>query len=207
MATNYPGPYEIRIFYTVTYATGGALTHEQRLNVVCAPEPDPGTEFDAIYVQNAPLSTTTLDSVVDQWVTYIKTQFNSGSVSIDYAELWKYTAGTFLSEFVSSYTIGVAGTSGSSVVPCQQSIFVFRSKEGGIMKISLLETVNNLNNVPIGYSGLSAAQKDIVDYVINVNFPSSGAGNWFYARDTSQPFSFVKLYLGQFEKLYKKRFR
>lgn len=208
MTTNFPGPYEVRLFYSVNVTgAGGVLQHEQRLNVQCASDPSVGTAFSAITLVNGYGHNLDLQAVVDAWVAICKPLHNSGSATFDYAELWKYTPGTFLSSFVSSYTVGVGGTSGSSVVPASQSIYTFRSTEGGILKISLLDTVEAVNALPKTYAGLSALEKAVADFVLDDVPVGYTYGNFFLARDTSYPFGFNRLFNGQNEKVFKKRYR
>jgi len=44
MTIHYPGPYEIRLFYTITGGTG-VIQHEARYNLRVAGDPEPGTPF------------------------------------------------------------------------------------------------------------------------------------------------------------------
>lgn len=194
MATNYPGPYELRIFYTVS-----SLTHVMRLNCTVIGTPTPGTPFSGIDIDDDLLGTEDLETATDDLVALMQPLFNSGNTTIDYAELWKYTPGTFEASFFSTYSIGVAGTSGSVYNSAGQAIFVFRSLEGGIMKVVLMETVLPLAGPDTGV--LANAQAEAFK-----NHFLTGANRWI-ARDTSPPFAFKAMFSGQNEATFKKRYR
>jgi hypothetical protein len=194
MAINYPGPYEVRIFYTVT-----SFVHVQKLNVRLETDPTPGDDFSTINALRRDDAPYALDSEVDDWVVLMKAIYNTVSTTIDYAELWKYTPGTFDASFVSTYPIAVAGTSGTTTNAAGQYIITFRTTEGGIMKLSFMESIMALaarDTLPLGNAGADA----IADAVV------AGTSPWL-ARDTSYPFSCIAAYAGQNEALFKKRYR
>ena len=199
MAINYPGPYEVRVFYTVDTSPGDAITHQFRWSCELAGTPNPGDPFNTIDVYLSGGSTAALHTTTLAVINVVEDLFNSTDATFDYAELWKYEAGTFNANFVSSYTIGSAGTSASATVPCSESIFTFRSTEGGIWKLVLLDTVGT-PNIPAAYADLNAINKAIVDYF----FDSSTSP--VKARDGGYPFSFIRLYPGQNEALFKARY-
>lgn len=198
MALNFPGPGEVRLFYTTQPASATPITHVAKYNVSYLGDPDPGDEFSAIQVIDRLGVAHDLDDVVDTWVTQIRPLFGTGGGnSIDYAEFWIYTAGTFDAHFVSSYTIGLAGTSGSAVVSAGQSISTFRTQEGGIFKIVFLESVIQpgfKDTAPFSNAALEAIRQSIV----------AGTTPWL-ARDTSFPFASIAHYPGQSEHLFKIR--
>ena len=199
MAVNYPGPYEVRIFYTVDTTPGGPRQHQCRFSCTLVGTPSPGDPFNTIDVflsggTSAALHTTTLAVV-----NVLEDLFNSTDATFDYAELWKYESGTFNADFVSSYTIGSAGTSASATVPCSESIFTFRSTNGGVAKLVLLDTVGAPNQ-PAAYADLNAINKAIVDYWMSATLSP------VKARDNGTPFSFIRLFPGQNEALFKDRY-
>ncbi len=203
MALNYPGPYEVRIFYTVTVGSV-ALEHTQRLNCNVSPHADPGEEFnDITVVTRGPLGGgagfSTLKSAVDDYVALMRGIYNTTTANIDRAELWRYTPGTFEAAFVSAYNIDLPGTIASATVQAGEAILTFRTIEGGIMKLAYEESY-----LPPGgaqslgvVTGPAAA---IRDYVL-------GSSNWILARDTSYPFAGYRYNPGQNEAIFKKRFR
>lgn len=200
MATNFPGPYECRFFYSVSIG-GVYLTHSQRLNVRVDGTPTPGTPFADIDFLRRDDSPFAADAEVDAWVEAVKGMWNSGTPlsTWDYVELWKYEPESFDASFISTYPIGVAGTSASANLDSAQVIVTFRTQEGGIMKLNFLETIiasGNPDPLPFSNSTLDA----VADALIAGTFP------WL-ARDGSYPFAAIAAYAGQSEAVFKKRHR
>lgn len=194
MALNYPGPYEVRIYYTVS-----SRVHIQRLNCQMSLEGDPGDAFDQfVPLQRNGSAVTPLDTHVDNWIAVIKMLYNTAN-SFDYAELWKYAAESFEATYYSTYDIAVSGGTGGAAVVAGQLISTFRTQEGGTLKINLMET-NQAVGVGVGYTGLGTNQKAVVDYVL-------APENIWLGRDTSYPFAFNKMFPGQNERLFKKIYR
>lgn len=206
MTLNYPGPYELRIAYTPDTLAATTLQHMQRVNVKLVEPAAQGQAFSAYNFEDINgVVTQTLDTLVEDWLTAIMAAFNDGT-TVDSVELWKYpTAQSFDSIFWATYQpTANAGTSVSSGQAGNQSIFTFRSQEGGTMKVSLMEPVDAMAP-PVAYAALSAVNKAIVDFVLGgdgVNYSAP-----FLARDTSYPFAFNRLFVGQNESTFKKRNR
>lgn len=201
MALNYPGPYEVRIKYTVS-ATGGSIQHVQRLNLNMAEAPTPGLPFEDVRalrrVDDGTPASRALDTMVDEWIALIQTQFNT-SVTFDLAELWAYEPESFEASFVSTYAIGVNGTNGAPISVAGQAILTFRTLEGGVLKINLMEPINAAG-AKVGMTSAPAGIQAISDYVVS-------DVNWILARDTSYPFAPMNFAPGQNEAIFKKRFR
>lgn len=203
MTINYPGPYECRFFYTTT-VSAVAIQHTQHLSLgLDTPLPDVGETFDNIIplFRVAGGANLNLEDVVLDWVTTIKPAYSSaGGHSWDSVELWKYEPESFDSSFVSSYTLAIAGTSGGTTVAGGQSIVTMRTQEGGIFKLSFME------------STIAAAVTD-AGTISNANLESivakieAGQLYPWLARDTSYPISRIAHYPGINEALWKKRFR
>lgn len=195
MAINYPGPYEVRIFYQVS-----TLAHQQNLSCQLQSDPDPGTLFSSIYVRNRvntmnPL----LSAAIDAYIALIDDMYSSASATFARAELWKYTEGTFQADFVSSYDISATGASGSSFVAAGESIITFRTANGGSMRLHYLENV--ITNAAIDPPPFANATLEAIrQFVVSDD-------NWIYARDNSYPFAAVAAFTGQNEKIYKLRYR
>ena len=193
MALNFPGPYAVRIFYTVS-----TFVHKMELNCRISGTPSPGDNFPTIDILNRSGGTTQLDAAVDAWVDLIKVKLHT-SASIDRAELWKYEPDSFEALFVSTYDISVNGTNGTAPVLASQLVYGFRTEEGGIMKINIMEASQAPGDsvAPANYGAGDAA---IAAAVIAANAP------WI-ARDTSYPFASIAFHPGQNERLFKKRYR
>jgi hypothetical protein len=193
MAENFPGPYEVRLFYTVN-----VLAHEQRLNVRMDGDPVPGDGFDGMSSLRRDDTPFLLSDEVDDWITLLQPLFSAAVTTFDYAELWKYVPNSYEATYVATYDISLPGTSGTGSFSAGQCIYVMRTAEGGIMKVSLLEAIRSQGN-PLPYATLTAGEKALVDAVVGGTVP------WL-ARDTSYPIAFKAMFPGQNEAVFKKRF-
>jgi len=195
MAINFPGPYELRYNYIVS-----GREHQHRVNLDLEDPPVVGADFDqstALTRLGTP-SASTLDVDADDYIDLIRDEFNNG-VSFTNVELWAYTPLSFESSYVSSLSLALSGTTGTSTKPASQEIYVFRTQEGGIMKLTFLDTIQDFG-VARPYPDLSSTQAALVDAVLL-------SSNWILARDTSYPISFIAMYPGQNEALFKKIYR
>lgn len=194
MADNFPGPYEVRIYYTVNY-----FEHVMKLSCNLPTDPDVGDTFDLIdvYVKNG--GYTALDGVVDDWVAVLVPLLSAADAEINRAELWKITALSYDGTYISSYDISEAGTSGSGYVVAGEMIWTFRTINGGVMKIHLEEGVT-LPGVSAVYGDIGANHQAVADYV-------TANAAWMWARDNSYASVFLKLHPGQNEAVFKKRYR
>lgn len=198
MALNFPGPYEVRVFYD-TIVNTITLTHSLRLSfVVDPPEPEPGDLWSTIFMLRRGGTNVALDVEMDDLAAHLKALFHTSSELL-YAELWKYEDQSFDASFVSAYGLSIAGTSGTATVTAGQSIYSFRTLEGGSMRLNLMESIVAAGGVK-GYSDLSGAEQALVNHIQSATTPWVG-------RDTSYPFVFTRAFPGQNEALFKKRFR
>lgn len=204
MAINFPGPYEIRIGYTVGSLTAPIIPHVQKLNVDLV---EPAAQADVFanynFIDKDGVQTNTLATLVEDWLTAMMALFHT-STTVDFVELWKYpTAQSFDSVFWSNYVpTANVGTSAGAAVSAGQDIYTFKTQEGGTMKVSLME--NSVQpGPPISLAALSVQQTAMVDIVLDgdgVNYTAP-----FLARDTSYPSGFGKDFPGRNEALWKKR--
>ena len=138
MAVNFPGPYELRIFYTATIS-GEVYNHTCRLSMLNVDYSGVGDDFDTIEVTARDASVQTLDVLTDNLIADVR-EFHSSEITYDRAELWEYEEGTFNAFFVSTYTVGVDGSAAASAVLDSQTILSFRTSAGGIAKLDLRHT-------------------------------------------------------------------
>ena len=206
MAINFPGPYELRIFYTSPDITpGGSLEHEQRLNIDIDTPPSPGAEFSSMdVVSPGSISLPTLDEVVEDYLTVLA-GLHDDETTFERVELWHYPVEqSFESNFVSTYQPTVdTGTSTFPAVAASQQILTFRTTEGGIMKVSVMEGVVGPGRRTT-YAAAITEVKALFDFVLS---GGSGYEAVFLGRDTSYPFAPIAFFPGQNEALFKRRYR
>lgn len=196
MAINYPGPYEIEMEYLVS-----SMTHKLRFSCTVDGTPSPGTPSNTINILKRGGALASMDSVVGQFWGFLRPWFHTG-VTVNQVTLWKYTTGTFERTYIA--TMGVSLAAGSSATApslATQNTFTFRSGNGGIAKITLLEgnDPGALRYPLIANSAGDIAQK-LAAYLISSDSP-------VLARDDS--FLVAPMYRlgGQNEALFRKRYR
>lgn len=199
MARNFPGPYELRFTYE-TDVSGITLNHTQRVSLDLVAPPSAGDAFNNINaITRGGSAQPDLAAACEAWLALIAERFAVGVV-FGIIELWKYAPLTFDATFISSYNPTlVAGVATGSVVVTQQETYTFRTVEGGVMRLQLMESVfasNDKNAYPTGVAVVDA----IFDFV-------KSDVNWVLARDTSYPFAALNHLGGQNEKLFRLRFR
>ncbi len=199
MVQNFPGPYELRFSYQ-TVTGGVTLSHTQRLNIDLTADPNPGDAFNNINAKTrAGIATPDLATVVEAWITLMAYRFHTTTV-FGIVELWKYTAQSFDALFISSYNpTANAGLNANPVQGTRQEVFTFRTQEGGILRIQLMEGMFD-SNVKEPYPTSAQDVDDIFEFVISTV-------NWILARDTSYPFSALNHLGSENEKLFRIRHR
>lgn len=201
MALNFPGPYQIRIYYSSAPGGVASLFHSMRLNVDLTSDPAPGSSFADVDAVNHAAATKQLDTVLSEFIALLQPLYSAANTAFNYAELWYCVPNSFEQNFIATQDISLAGSAGGNNVQAAQNIYVFRTREGGTMRVNLMENITQYA-AKISYSSMNADQKALCDYITdNVN------EGWFLGQDTSYPFATVALYPGQNERLFKLRYR
>lgn len=194
MAANFPGPYDMRFFYTVQ-----GRDHTQKLNCAVQGTPNVGDDSSTIVLQTKDLVGVNMETAADAWAALIADQFNDTDAVINRVELWRYEPLSSDAIYVSSYQLGVDGTSAGATAPASQTISTFRTVEGGVLKINLMDTVfpgDQKEAYPAQYSSVN----DIFDYVV-------ADDTWILGRDTSYPVLALNWLPGINERLFKQIYR
>jgi hypothetical protein len=193
MATNFPGPYAVEITYVI-----GGLTHKMLLNTQVSGSPDPGDNAALVDLVLRNASTIPLPDAVDDWIALLVPLFSTTSTFVE-AVLWRYEPESFDRTFITSYAIGEDGTNAGAFAPAKYRKFSFRTQGGGILYVTLLESIVD-GNLQETYPFASGASNAIANYVV-------AATSWIYARDNTYPISPLRLSDGQNEVLFRKRYR
>lgn len=194
---NYPGPWEIRVKYTCVH-TFGTVAHELRMNVDVDADPGAGSDFVDYDLESRAGLVWNAKTWTDEIIGLVKVAFKTSSTFV-VAELWKYLSGSYNAAFQSSYSLGVTGTSVQTTQPMQQSILTCRSQNGGILKFTMMETVN-VAGATDAYPTADSAINDIFDALVDVNSP-------VLARDGGYCFAPLNWLPGDNERLFKNYFR
>lgn len=199
MALNFPGPFEIRQFYTTTISTI-ALEHVMRLSVDLDTPIAPGEDFANIFGTSPNGAVVSLATCIDRLLAVMAPFYAPTTTVFGRTELWEYTPLTFDASFVSQYNSAVVPSGGTAPTPAHYLIMTFRTLEGGIMRATLLEDSSSANNQEL-YPTNTAQVNDFMDEIINPDF------SLYVGRDTSRPFSPLRVSRGQNEAVWRKRFR
>ena len=200
MAINFPGPYQLRLYYDCVPSAMPSLVHVMQMNVALTEDPDPGTPFTEIDCLRFGDLFIGLHNVVDNFVAVLRPLCSLADTALNYVELWAYAPGTNDASYISTYDVSLAGTGVFDGIPAEMETYSFRTREGGIMKLVLLEQ-NHPDRFPENYTDLSASEAAMVDWVIGAT------STHFLGRDTSYPFVFHKLSAGENEHTFERRFR
>jgi len=195
---NFPGPYELRLFY-VTNEPVQIASHVLRLSFRVASDPEPGAPFTTIQVLNK-LNTpgATMDVVLGDLLTVVR-PFYVSAVDFVRAEIWKYPPASFDATFISALSVGQGGTGTGTTFTAGQLIFTFRSSGGGVFKVDLRGTTVSPRE-KLSFPTAFAAFNNLANYII---FPSTP----FIARDNGYPIATLYALAGQNERAWKRVFR
>lgn len=199
MTENFPGPYELRVFYTVDVSPGGPMQHVARYSLNLESDPDVGDAFSTISVVKRGGSTETLQNTLDRLRNVMEDFYDSGDATFDYAELWKYTPGTYEASWVSTQAINAAGTATTGNRAAAESIITFRTTNGGIFKIAWQDTIAG-PSTPVTYADTNTVTQDVIDFFTD---PDDAP---FVARDNGWPAVSLFVFSGQNEHIFKKRY-
>lgn len=196
MPENMDGLYELNIIYTTTPTGFSAMEHRMTIDVYVKGEPEVGTEFELIEVQQRNLLLSNLEVQTDALVALIQ-PFYSTTSDIARAELFLYEEGTTNKKLISTYDIGLAGTIAAEEIPAQQATLTFRSINGGWAKIQLMEPV---------LSGKVKISPPYTGAALNLAVHIKSLASPFVARDNSYLWSNLHYSLTENEALMKKRY-
>lgn len=198
MAQNFPGPMEIEWRYTVTN-----IEHKLRLSfdVPNIAAIVPGMDIADIQpvVRTGANASTTLVPYVNSLLADLQPFFNASDASGGVLDVWLYTLGTYDRTWITSYTPPWTPNSAVDTGLASQTTMTFRSGNGGIMKLVLLETAGNSN------AQISPSNYDSVLTAVADNF--TDADSIWIARDNGYAIGNIRLSPGQNEATWRKRYR
>lgn len=192
--TNYPGPYEIE--YLITGFTAPAREHVFRVSVAAVGSPTAGDLPTVIDIQKMGGSTSKLNVVANQLWEFLRL-FYPSSISCTGYQLWRYVTGTLGKDFISTGTVTNPLASGAALNAAQQLTQTYRSANGGILKIVLLETNlgGNVRQTLVPNPAGNASQK-LAAYVMS-------GDNVILSRDDAYPVNPLRDSRGENETLFR----
>jgi len=191
---NLPGPYEIE--FTLTGWTLPAREHVLRVSVAAVGSPAVGSLPTAVDIQKMGGSTAKLNIVANQMWEFIRL-FYSNTISCTGYQLWRYVTGTLGKDFISTGTVTNPLCSGAAGVNSGQITQTYRSANGGILKIVLLES-NQAGDTrtTLVPSAVGTASQRLAAYIMSADNP-------VLARDDAYPINPLRDSRGQNEKIWR----
>ena len=163
MATNYPGPWQMRFFYTTEPSGLSLLSHVFQLNLDISGTPSPGDLFATIDAKQRDTTLLDCQTLAHQIRDLVKVMQHSAHFDFLRAELWKYDAGTFEATYYSTLGMPQPGTGVTDNIPSHYHTYSFRTQEGGVMYVTLHDQIN-LGSSQIPYADLATNQQAFVDH-------------------------------------------
>lgn len=193
MAVNFPGPYELRFNYQVL-----DRQHQFRHSLSLSQAPNVGVDdFTTMQGVSRDGSLATLDNWCEALLAVVAPRFNSANTTFSNVELWSYSPLSFDASFIASYSPTTTPSSGGGVAEASQCTYTFRTVEGGIFKLVLLDTIIATNEQLLYPTGI-APDDAIFDLIVDAT------ASLALGRDTSYPFSAIKVSRGQNESVWRK---
>lgn len=193
MAANFPGPYELRYFFTVS-----GIEHQHRINIQLTTDPAPGSTFDDIDVILKSTASQGLETAADVYGDLIRAMYTAAN-DFSRVELWKYAPSSYESTFVSAMDINATGTGASSSGDATYNMLTYRTGGGSVIRQTFLESGfpgNDLENFPISAAPFAA----MADYVVST-------ASMVLGRDGTYAISKLHFARGQNEAVWRKRHR
>lgn len=199
MAENLPGPYEIE--YELQGWTSPARQHVLRFSVAAVGSPSAGALPTTIDIQKTGGATAKLNVVANQIWGFLRTLYAPAISAVGY-QLWRYVPGTLAKDFISTGALTTPlGTASGSPTAAHQTTLTFRSANGGILKVVLLET--NLagdTRITLVPNPAGTLIPLFASYVLS-------ADNVILARDDAYPVAALRDSRGQNERIWREIFR
>lgn len=198
MAVNLPGPYEVE--FRLDGFVNPTRSHVFRVNCTAVGAPAPGALPNTIDMLKRSGGTAKLDVAANQLWEFVRLFYQAAITCSGYT-LWKYVPGTYAKDFVAAGTVTNPASSGSTGTTAAQLTQTYRSANGGILKLVLLETNQSgdgrqtLLALPAG----NPSQR-LAAYVMS-------ADSIVMARDDAFPVAPLRDSRGQNESVWRKVFR
>lgn len=191
---NLPGPYEIE--FSLDGWVSPNRQHVIRHSVAAVGSPAVGTLPTAVDIQKMGGSTAKLNIVANQIWEFYRLFWNTSILCSGY-QLWRYVSGTLGKDFISTGTVTNPAGSGAGGVNAGQLTQTYRSANGGILKIVVLESNQSGDaRITLVPSAVGNASQRLAAYVMS-------ADNVILARDDAYPVNPLRDSRGQNEKIWR----
>ncbi len=195
MAINYSGPYQLRFNYQPL-----EVSRQFRLHIDLNNTPSGGDDSSTIEYVTRDGFGTDLSFFVENVLGDIGEGFKTAANTFGQVELWKYQPNSEVASFISAYTPINQSLSAGDNIANNQFTFTFRTIEGGVAKLVLLDCAFDIGDTQINYPTGIPALDNIFDGLSAGDSPMLG-------KDTSFAFAPFKVSQGQNELLWRNRNR
>jgi len=152
-----PGPYTLEIDYVYV-----GLSHTLQVSCDTIGAAIPGTPADTVSMKGKNTTDVSLEEFANDFWGVIRPFFQNITLASTFT-LWKRNLNNADKQFISAGgLIAPNGSSTATAIPSSQAIFTWRSNNGGILKINLLEgifysqpTLPLLSDTGVGVSALN----------------------------------------------------
>lgn len=194
MASNFPGPYQVEINYTVD-----DRPHIMRLNTDCDGTPIPGTPPASINLLERGGSTVNLGTAVNTFVALLAPMYFDDASFNSYT-FWVYQPGTYNRTYITGGSLAIVGSVAGTTVPASYNQLTFGTYSGGKMSIVMVENrADGTDKRPLANPGFVDVEA-IRDYVLSEDA-------WMIGYDNSHAIRPINYLQGRNEALFKKYFR
>lgn len=194
MASNFPGPYQVELFYTV-----GANQHIARFNCDVDNLVTPGTPPGSINVITQGGGNETLTLCVAGIVALLSDAYPTTATFTGY-DFYVYIPGTYDRTFITSGTLSVPGVNAGAPELAGYAMMTFKTYGGGTMRFTMIES-SFVGNLKVSLSSVSSPELVAIrDFLLS-------SDNWIIAYDNSFPLKANNYLEGRNERLFKKYFR
>lgn len=194
MARNLPGPYAIEIGYTVS-----GRNHSLLLNCIAVGSPAPGTPATGVSLATRSGGSINVATAANDVWGIVRLSLNTGAGSTGWT-LWRYDVGSDDKVFITAGAMTVAaGASAIITVAASYQILSMRTGAGGIMKVTILDTVHSRQDqlIVVPSAAASTLPEKLSAYMLS-------ASGWIIGRDDSYPVAALRQSYGQNETVWKK---
>jgi len=195
---NFPGVWEVRVFYTCSPAGQAAVEHRLTFDVKVGTDPDPGTDLSDIDIILRNGTDTGLLSYVTAFMFVIYEAYHA-SVTFSRVELWRYPVDGYDATFIGAAVLAENGANATGPISAHYSLLTLRTAGGSVLKLQLMEDSLAGDN-QISYPTGNAVYDDIFAALLALDSGVVG-------QDDTFPIAGLKASRGQSEAIWRRRNR
>jgi len=190
----YPGPGLVELDYSVD-----GLSHVMTFSVIPDGTPVIGDPADEILIFEKDGQSSLLSVRLDALRQLLDGIFDTAVSSFNTWNFYMVTPSSFERTLITSYSTGTPTFSASPYNPAYSEIYTFRTLNGGIGKVTLLETIHT-SKLQLSPSQILTAQDAIAIWFTDNNTPAVGRDNGYFHQ-------LLRVSGGENEHVFKRRYR